>query len=310
MRRQAGGKRRSHRGGRASARIRRALVAAIFLWATFALADTSHNARLVGTWNGGGRGPAYAVAASGTTAYLGEGRYLKVLDISDLRSPRLLGQIARPDTIECIVSAGNYVYVGGWGPAFGIIDVSDPSVPVEVGNSPELPPQVGAVLDVAVAGKYAYLASAGLLVLDVSNPQAPELVGRIGTFASGVVVTGNYAYVVGDGLKIVDVSDPRAPGEVGSFETSGPANAVAVSGTLAFVTEYPAGLSVIDVSDPRSPRLIGSLDESQNYWDDAMGVTVSGSLLYIAYGSLGLRVVDVSDPAAPREVGNRVTGGY
>ena len=79
-------------------------------------------------------------------------------------------------------------------------------------------------LDVAVAGKYAYVVDGHcLFVIDISDAQSPKVVGSYKTpaFASGVAVAGDYAYVADGlgGLRVVDISSPSAPKAVGFYDT-------------------------------------------------------------------------------------------
>jgi hypothetical protein len=56
----------------------------------------------------------------------------------------------------------------------------------------------GAAYDVAVSGAYVYIAdgSAGVQVIDITNPASPQIVGGVSTgFAGGVAVSGSQAYV-------------------------------------------------------------------------------------------------------------------
>ena len=99
---------------------------------------------------------------------------------------------------------------------------------------------------------------------------------------------------------MVDVSDPTQPTELGFYDTPGWAQAVYVSGTLAYVAAVEGGLRVVDVSDPRRPREVGVYGTP---WDEFFDVEVPGTLAYVAAGEGGLRMVDISDPGRPREVG-------
>ena len=79
-------------------------------------------------------------------------------------------------------------------------------------------------------------------------------------YAWGVASVGDYTYLADGaaGLKIYDVSDPDAPTLVGSYDTPGEARDVAVVGGYAYVADGSAGVQVIDVVDPAMPRLVGS----------------------------------------------------
>ena len=105
-------------------------------------------------------------------------------------------------------------------------------------------------------------------------------------------------------------------GMAGSYDTSGYAQDVAVSGGDAYIADGNNGLVVVDVSDPTDPVRVGGYYDS-NY---AQGVAVSGDYAYVADGTGGLVVVDVSDPPDPTWVGGydasdyaygvAVSGGY
>ena len=101
------------------------------------------------------------------------------------------------------------------------------------------------------------MASAGLQIIDVSNPASPVLVGAYDTsdFARDVYVSGSLAYVADwrAGLQVIDVSNPASPIRRGGYDTSGYAYDVFVSGSLAYIADRDAGLQIIDVSNPANP---------------------------------------------------------
>ncbi len=100
-----------------------------------------------------------------------------------------------------------------------------------------------------VAGNYAFVADgrAGLIIIDVSNPENPTIVAAYDTpgYANGVFVLGTNAYVAdGDGgLQVVNVSDPSAPDYYGSFETAY-ANGVLVRGDTVYIADRDIGLVI------------------------------------------------------------------
>lgn len=72
----------------------------------------------------------------------------------------------------------------------------------------------------------------GLLVIDVSNPTAPALVGFYdlpsGPEAPHVAVQGRYAYVSGSEIRVLDVADPAEIRPVAAYPRD--AGALAVHG--------------------------------------------------------------------------------
>jgi len=259
----------------------------------------------VGIWNPVGY--PNSIAAAGGYAYAADGGDgLSVLDVSDPSAPELVASGDLPGTRDVAV-AGGYAYaLDTW--RLTVMDLSSPGAPVTVGQLSG----ISEALAVAVAGDYAYVASAadGLRVVNISNPAAPTTVGLCDTpgSAQDVVVSGGYAYVADSdaGLRVISISDPASPVEVGSCDTPAYAYAVAVSDGYAYVADYWGGLRIIDISNPAAPVEVGALPLYGEYF---RAVAVSGNLAYVAADEDGLWVVDISDPAHPVRVAYYDTPG-
>ncbi len=160
-----------------------------------------------------------------------------------------------------------------------------------------------------VAGKpYAFLASGGgVYVLDVSQPNAPRLVGdtiRTKSLVVGLALSENVLYVAAydAGLLVYDVASPAAPKLLSSVSIEGawgvklqsPAP-VQAGGRYAYVVSE-SSLTVLDVTDPSQPKRWG---EYQHGWR-AFHVAVEGDRAYV--DGQGLITVDISDPTNPTEV--------
>ncbi|HDM70483.1 MAG TPA: hypothetical protein ENG58_03635, partial [Thermotogales bacterium] len=74
--------------------------------------------------------------------------------------------------------------------------------------------------------------------------------------------SGKFIAVAGgaEGLLILDVSDPHNPKLVGYFNTDGWAESVHVSGDYAYIADERNGLVIVDISDPHNPQLVGHYD--------------------------------------------------
>lgn len=216
-----------------------------------------------------------------------------------------------------VAVSGAYAFFGT-GATLTVADVSTPADPQVVARLP----LSGVVEGIALAGGRAYVAAgtAGLHVVDVTDPLAPALLGSVplpatpvNAEALDVAVSGSHAYLAAGfaGLRVIDVSDPGSPVEVGSLPYPGPggtpqARAVDVSGTTVFIADknYGGGLRVIDVTDPADPTEIILVE------NDSRDLTVWGQYLLTAEGSDGLRIYDVSNPALPAEVGSFAPAGF
>jgi hypothetical protein len=141
-------------------------------------------------------------------------------------------------------------------------------------------------------GRTAYLSywDLGVIMLDVSEPNAPRYLGRFAepqsaegnTHSVSLAHDGKLALVADEttdrpwgNLRLVDVQDPAAPVQVGSFDT--PNSASGTPGEeYAFTIHNP-------LADDRNPNRA-----------------------YVAWYADGIRLIDVSDASRPVELANWV----
>ena len=232
--------------------------------------------------------------------YLGFG--LRVIDISDSASPRVVGFY---DRAADVAVSGSYAYVAAGQDGLRVLEVSDPANLREVGHY-DPPGDPGYATEVTVDGAYAYISDGpfGLRVVDVSNPTNPVEVGSLAfpAYAYDIAVSGSFAYIANAtfGLRIIDVSDPARPQEVAVYDTPDWAVDVSLSGSQAYLADTGGGLRIIDVSNPSRPRQLGFYS-TPGY---AFRVEASGAYVYLAeYLFSDLSIIDVSDPGNPRQVG-------
>jgi subtilisin-like proprotein convertase family protein len=145
-----------------------------------------------------------------------------------------------------LAASGNLVYVTeDSGNTLHIFQMSPTTI--ELGNY-ALPARGW---DVAVSGAYAYVAddTAGLQIVNVSNPMTPTLEGSFNTpgLARGVAISGTHILVADGvrGLQMIDVSIPSFPQSVGALDTPGHAVDVAQAGGYAYVADESTGLRVV-----------------------------------------------------------------
>jgi hypothetical protein len=200
-----------------------------------------------------------------------------------------------------------------WNIADSAFLVAEPTAPLPPLPLPDATAseQLGGSLEaVAAAGSLVYLGvGSRLIVLDVSTPRIPRLVGQSAPLPGiirDLTVAGRYVYAAteGDGLRILDLVDPAHPVVIGWLDTPGWATAVTVVGPYAYVADGSGGLRIIDVSIPQQPREQGSVQSIG--W--ASGVTISGTFAYLADGDNGLLEIDITDPTAPREMRQQWAG--
>ena len=149
-------------------------------------------------------------------------------------------------------------------------------------------PTPGIALDLAKFGDALLIADEDrLLVVDISNPDAPAIVGSVGVGPGlldfpvlGVASDPPYAYVASSGLSssdlsVVDLSNPSSPSVVASLDTPGnSANHLAVAGDRVILSDGGSGFAVIDVANPLSPQLVDTFPGG------ARRVVTDGTLAY------------------------------
>jgi hypothetical protein len=84
-----------------------------------------------------------------------------------------------------------------------------------------------------------------------------------------VDVRGNLAYVAAGtaGLQVLDVSNPSAPVVIATLDTPGDARKLSVLGRYAFLAEREGTIHVIDVFTPASPALVASVFTAEELYD-------------------------------------------
>lgn len=111
----------------------------------------SLNMSLIGRWYDG---PCRAVAARGDTAYFCNGAYFMIVDFTNNGVPFELGRCTLPCIPQTIEVEGDYAFIADLCEGLRIIDISDPTNPVEAGTF-----DAGCmVFDLAVTDEYVYLA--------------------------------------------------------------------------------------------------------------------------------------------------------
>ena len=159
--------------------------------------------------------------------------------------------------------------------------------------NPARPAEVGSVFlegfatDVLISGSLAYASDrpTGLYVLDLSNPNAVELVTSSQS-TSAMTFQAQLALerpedgppllvlVAGGLLQLYDISEPTEPVKLPPYAPPGGVLRASFRGSLAYVTGS-GGLFVVDLSTPASPRIVG------RHQTRSFDVAVDGSLVFL-----------------------------
>jgi hypothetical protein len=223
-----------------------------------------------------------------------------IFDVSDIENPELISEYTLPGEAKCIITSGDYAYVGQGSGGLWVLDISVPANPVLAG-----------VLDLPVSSdeldrydNMLYLAgnSAGLYTIDISRPTHPVVLGNLLGYTSGLCAFQTMVYLEGGGygLRVVDASQPANPVVVGQCllgPSSSPQDLV-VNSSFLYAAWSSAngsmGFKVIDVTNPQLPFIYSTFLPN---WE-IKTLAQTGDYLYLGVGAAGLQILNVSNPAS------------
>ncbi len=239
---------------------------------------------------------------------------LHIVDVSDPAHPVEVGIYTRYNAyyISAADAWGNRAYIGlNYGSPFDeagrlvVLDLDDMASPVPRGAYNTW----GSISAVSAMGNYVYITDAekGLLVLDVSNPDAPVLVGKylIPARVSDMMIHQDHLLITtGESLAVVNISDAGNPVELSfcEYDSIGEGGPLATLGNYAFVAideHLPVGrlteILVINLAAPESPGLVG---RGYSWLIRQNDLAAAGTYVYVVSGTGdgALQIVDVAHP--------------
>jgi len=249
------------------------------------------------------REPTRALAVKDKICYLGVGKEVDVLDLSELEKKEFaflkkIGSISLPEIPEKMAVKENFLYVADGKAGILVIDITSPLHPKVVTHySPS-----GYIEDVFPVGKSLLAAGGegGLFLLDISNPAK---IKRIGFYpfpwVFSLFVRDNIAYVAAglEGLRLIDITNPAEPKELGFYKSPDWVLKTFATDEFAYIADWNGGLRIVDIKDPKQPKEVGSY-QLPWVWD----VAGKEKTLYVADENIGLRLIDISNPLQPKEI--------
>ena len=217
-----------------------------------------------------------------------------------------LASLDLPGVAEHVEVRGSLAYVATLGEV-AVFDISNGGAPARVAAYDVL----FAAMDIDIDGSIAVVVGGeGLHVVDVSDSSSPARLALLDIAATSVELALPFAYVGSiEGLLVLDLSTPQRP-EVRARLTDLPVANLEVAGRFAYVSAPRAGppsetvrdqIHIVDVSDPLKPSRRGRLDLGIERSPRGK-MTLAGSRLFVTNGQ-SLRVIDISNADAPREIG-------
>ncbi len=219
-------------------------------------------------------GTPQSMALDGTTAYIGFGPRLLVVDIGDPAGPSLLGQSEPlPDLVRGVAVVDGLAYLAAGKAGLVVLDVSDPAAMTVINEGPNYATdQPANAHRITVTGSTAYMVDynrnngqSTLLHFEVLEPgQLSLLDSQPLPSDASVQLTETLIVVIGAGmLQLRDATRPAAimsetPLAAGSYTSR-----AVVQDNIVTVAECcaPSGIERFDISDPYHPAALGPLQE-------------------------------------------------
>ncbi len=204
---------------------------------------------------------------------------------------------------------GNYAYCAASGAGLDILNISNPSNSIKVGNC--LLPKL--TRNVEVYGNYAYTTNESdpLQVIDISNPASPNRIGQIGTsIPVKLWLFGQYLYAssFGGGISIYSLANPRSPQLLSTYTGNGYiCGSIYVSGNY-MVTTWTFNIEIIDISNLASPTKVSSYSYSSPHSFYPNCAVITGNYVIIGESTEYLHIVDISTPSNPVYAGRYRVG--
>ncbi len=244
----------------------------------------------------------------GDKLYLTAGRDgFYIIDISDAANPEILCAYDTGGITSSIAVVDTFAFVAGYylsgdSKPFSTYSVNNPQSPHLLGY---IEHDIGSNSQLIIDGDYAYLAngSGGLVIIDISRPQNPEIVTRLEneTYPLRMAKEDDYLFLSHhyDLLQVYDVSTPADPQQVSSFEYQYDIRNFDIEGDNLYNSGYYDGISVLDISDPGDIEFLTEYDIP----DATLAAFLIEDYLYIGEKNLGFRIHTLDEPSAPEQTG-------
>lgn len=208
------------------------------------------------------------------------------------------------DIWEYIDDATGKVYAIVGGSGMSIVDVTDPTNPVQVEHVPSVPG-----FDVKVWSHYVYCATGGggnAAIVDISDPTNAQIVGTFPSSHNFHIDERGYMYNSSPGVRIYDLNpDPTNPTFLIQVGSEG--HDVTVRGNIMIDSHGFSGTNIYDVTNPANPILLTTITDPTITYHHQGDISTNGDYLYICdelgnHPQADISVWDISDLNNPVRV--------
>ena len=143
-------------------------------------------------------------------------------------------------------------------------------------------------------------ASYGLIIVNISNPSQPEILGTFhdGGLPFAIESVGDIVYIADqvEGLRIINITNPSLPTAIEGYAGSETVYDLEVVDDLLYLADNDNGMVILNISTPSEPVFVSS------YGSRCIHLDIEGDIACIT-GQGGLTLVNISDPSNPVNIG-------
>lgn len=241
-------------------------------------------------------GPCYSSITMGDTLIYGEGGYIVFSDITDLNNPQEITRYLTPCYVEDFALDYPTLYVANAGYGLLVLDISDLnniSVMSELLQGAE--EKEVSLLQLDDNYLYALLYGSVIQIINVSNPNSPEVVTEIEASGKYTLINDRLYQIQQDSVLVIwNVENPQSPVEIGSYVHDSLINQVVVYQNYIYIGHGSTGIyAVLDASTLSNPIFL--VDISGDYMGGPIKIHNQYLLFYDPFSVYDLS----SDPTNP-----------
>ncbi len=230
---------------------------------------------------------------------------IKIYDLFDPENPIVAGNFTDGSSFFELDIEDSFVYAIDDQNTFNILNVSNVSNPVKLGefNGSDYDDLVVSN-DIAFISAYIY----GYSILNCTNPTTIVEMVNVDTEEriNDIFVDSNYFYLASwvGGLELLSIGSLPLVQSVARFG-EGAVLEILVENNIAYIANDYGGVVIVNVSNPQSPVKLGEFNEG----GQTKGIYYINNLLFVANYELGLQILNVEDPTHPMKLGSFYDGG-
>jgi hypothetical protein len=244
------------------------------------------------------------VLSHGNQAFIAEGSFLTVLDLTDASHPNVIAHVQQESSITSLAFVKGFLATGLSKGKLQLLDVSVPTSPrIVQASGTHLQP-----LSLWADGEYLFVRNPRGIEILHASPEG-EL-KRINTFQikdqiKAMDINQGLVCLVAGGwtgkpkASFYKINEEQSLEKLGEIEMDSSTIGVSLSKDLAAISSRKTGVEVVGIADPSKPIILGKIDQK----GVAGNLVWDGNHLFVPGVDPSLTIYDLTDPKTPKRIG-------